>query len=53
VSHAFGPHIAKWHLTPDGVLSAVWSIEEPVFDPVGRIAVGQAALTVLGAKFGD
>jgi streptomycin 6-kinase len=31
-----------------GVLSAVWSIEEPVFDPVGGIEAANAALEVLG-----
>jgi streptomycin 6-kinase len=31
-----------------GVLSAVWSIEEPVFDPIGGIEVANAALEVLG-----
>jgi streptomycin 6-kinase len=31
-----------------GVLSAVWSIEEPVFDPIGGIEAANAALDVLG-----
>ena len=33
-----------------GVLSAVWSIEEPVFDPIGGIEAANAALQVLGQK---
>ena len=36
-----------------GVLSAVWSIEEPVFDPIGGIEAANAALDVLGYKFGS
>ncbi len=35
-----------------GVLSAVWSVEEPVFDPVGGIEAAHAALQVLGQKIG-
>jgi streptomycin 6-kinase len=35
-----------------GVLSAVWSIEEPVFDPIGGIEAANAALQVLGQKIG-
>ena len=33
-----------------GVLSAVWSIEMPVFDPIGGIEAANAALQVLGQK---
>lgn len=33
-----------------GVLSAVWSIEQPVFDPIGGIEAANAALQVLGQK---
>ena len=33
-----------------GVLSAVWSIEEPVFDPAGGIDAANAALDVLGQR---
>lgn len=33
-----------------GVLSAVWSIEEPVFDPIGGIEAANAALAVLGHR---
>jgi streptomycin 6-kinase len=33
-----------------GVLSAVWSIEQPVFDPIGGIEAANAALAVLGQK---
>jgi streptomycin 6-kinase len=36
-----------------GVLSAVWSIEEPVFDPVGGIEAANAALEVLGFAAGS
>jgi streptomycin 6-kinase len=35
-----------------GVLSAVWSVEEPVFDPVGGIEAANAALEVLGYAHG-
>jgi streptomycin 6-kinase len=35
-----------------GVLSAVWSIEMPVYDPIGGIEAANAALEVLGHKFG-
>jgi streptomycin 6-kinase len=35
-----------------GVLSALWSIEEPVFDPVGGIEAAKAALEVLGFSGG-
>jgi streptomycin 6-kinase len=35
-----------------GVLSAVWSIEEPVFDPAGGIEAANAALEILGRSGG-
>jgi streptomycin 6-kinase len=35
-----------------GVLSAVWSIEMPVYDPIGGVEAATAALEVLGGKFG-
>ncbi len=35
-----------------GVLSAVWSLEDDVFDPIGGIEAANAALEVLGQKIG-
>ncbi len=35
-----------------GVLSALWSVEDGVFDPVGGIEAAHAALAVLGHKTG-
>jgi streptomycin 6-kinase len=36
-----------------GVLSAVWSIEMPVWDPIGGIEAANAALAVLGHRAGS
>ncbi|MBV9045071.1 MAG: APH(6) family putative aminoglycoside O-phosphotransferase [Alphaproteobacteria bacterium] len=35
-----------------GVLSAVWSLEDDVFDPIGGIEAANAALQVLGHRIG-
>ena len=43
--------IIRWCFA-HGVLSAVWSIEQPVFDPIGGIEAANAALAVLGQKIG-
>jgi streptomycin 6-kinase len=43
--------LVRW-VFAHGVLSAVWSIEMPVWDPVGGIEAANAALEVLGHKFG-
>jgi streptomycin 6-kinase len=36
-----------------GVLSALWSVEEPVFDPIGGVEAANAALQVLGHAAGS
>lgn len=41
--------LVRW-VFAHGVLSAVWSIEMPVFDPIGGIEAANAALAVLGQK---
>ncbi|MEI9884890.1 MAG: aminoglycoside phosphotransferase family protein [Rhizomicrobium sp.] len=43
--------VIRW-VFAHGVLSAVWSIAEPVFDPVGGIEAANAALEVLGRRAG-
>ncbi|HEX4301692.1 MAG TPA: aminoglycoside phosphotransferase family protein [Rhizomicrobium sp.] len=36
-----------------GVLAALWSVEMPVFDPIGGVEAANAALAVLGHKTGS
>ncbi|MBL6852988.1 MAG: phosphotransferase [Alphaproteobacteria bacterium] len=44
--------LVRWVLA-HGVLSALWSIEMPVWDPIGGIEAANAALEVLGHKTGS
>ena len=43
--------LVRW-VFAHGVLSALWSIETPVWDPIGGIEASNAAHEVLGHKFG-